>query len=46
MADTATRTAPPVDVQALREREDLRQLLAYVLSDEFLRLRQRLGLSL
>jgi hypothetical protein len=33
-------------LQALRERADLQQLLSYVLSDDFLRLRQRLGLSL
>jgi hypothetical protein len=44
-ANTRVETPDPL-MQALREREDLRQLLAYVLSDEFLRLRQRLGLSL
>ncbi|WP_395857165.1 Adventurous gliding motility protein K [Cystobacter fuscus] len=33
-------------LQALRERLDLQQLLSYVLGDDFLRLRQRLGLSL
>ncbi|HYO56163.1 Adventurous gliding motility protein K, partial [Archangium sp.] len=33
-------------VRALRERADLRQLLSYVLSDDFLRLRQRVGLAL
>jgi len=44
-ATTRPENAEPL-LQALRERTDLRQLLAYVLSDEFLRLRQRLGLSL
>jgi hypothetical protein len=33
-------------VQALRERADLQQILTYVLSDDFLRLRQRVGLAL
>ncbi|MGZ3460241.1 MAG: tetratricopeptide repeat protein, partial [Archangium sp.] len=33
-------------LQALRERADLRQVLSYVLSEDFLRLRQQLGLSL
>ncbi|MBM7116948.1 tetratricopeptide repeat protein [Archangium primigenium] len=37
--------AEPV-LQALRERGDLQQLLSYVVSDDFLRLRQRLGLAL
>ena len=37
--------AEPV-LQALRERADLQQLLSYVVSDDFLRLRQRLGLAL
>ena len=38
-------TSEPL-LQALRERGDLQQLLLYVLSDDFLRLRQRLGLAL
>ncbi len=33
-------------LQALRERADLQQLLTYVLSDDFLRLRQRVALAL
>jgi hypothetical protein len=32
-------------LKALREREDLQQSLGYVLSDDFLRLRQRLGFT-
>jgi len=32
-------------LQALRERADLKQLLSYALSDDFLRLRQRLGFT-
>lgn len=32
-------------LQALRERADLQQVLSYILTDDFLRLRQRLGLS-
>ena len=44
-ANTRVESPEPL-LQALRERTDLGQLLSYVLSDEFLRLRQRLGLSL
>ncbi|MBJ6762854.1 tetratricopeptide repeat protein [Myxococcaceae bacterium JPH2] len=33
-------------IQAVREREDLRTLLGWVLTDDFFRLRQRLGLGL
>jgi tetratricopeptide (TPR) repeat protein len=33
-------------LQALRERADLQQILTYVLSDDFLRLRQRVALAL
>ncbi|WP_257459521.1 hypothetical protein [Archangium lipolyticum] len=33
-------------VQALRERADLQRILTYVRSDDFLRLRQRVGLAL
>jgi hypothetical protein len=43
---TARVESPEPLLQALRERTDLRQLLGYALSDDFLRLRQRLGLSL
>ncbi|PTL76885.1 tetratricopeptide repeat protein [Vitiosangium sp. GDMCC 1.1324] len=32
-------------IQALRERADLQQVLSYILTDDFMRLRQRLGLS-
>ncbi len=45
MASTKVDTADPV-IQALRQRDDLRDLLAFSLSDDYFRLRQRLGLSL
>jgi tetratricopeptide (TPR) repeat protein len=44
-ASTRVESAEPL-LQALRERTDLQQLLGYALSEDFLRLRQRLGLSL
>ncbi|HSP79068.1 MAG TPA: Adventurous gliding motility protein K, partial [Myxococcaceae bacterium] len=44
-ASTRVENAEPV-LQALRERTDLQQLLTYALSEDYLRLRQRLGLSL
>ncbi|WNG46847.1 tetratricopeptide repeat protein [Archangium minus] len=33
-------------LQAVRERTDIQQVLAYILTDDFLRLRQRLGLAI
>jgi hypothetical protein len=45
MANTKVDTADPV-VQALKQRDDLRDLMAFSLSDDFFRLRQRLGLAL
>jgi cellulose synthase operon protein C len=45
MANSKLDTADPV-LQALKQREDLRDLMAFSLSDDYFRLRQRLGLSL
>jgi hypothetical protein len=45
MASTKVDTADPV-IQALKQRDDLRDLMAFSLSDDFFRLRQRLGLAL
>ncbi len=38
--------SPEPVLQALKQRDDLRDLMAFSLSDDFFRLRQRLGLSL
>jgi hypothetical protein len=43
-ANVRVENAEPL-FQALRERADLRQLLSYALSDDFMRLRQRLGFT-
>jgi tetratricopeptide (TPR) repeat protein len=43
-ANVRVDNAEPL-LQALRERADLRQLLSYALSDDFMRLRQRLGFT-
>ncbi|MDY7231685.1 tetratricopeptide repeat protein [Hyalangium rubrum] len=45
MANSKVESGDPV-FQALKERNDLRDLLGFALSDDFFRLRQRLGLSL
>jgi hypothetical protein len=44
-AATKVDTAEPL-LQAVKQREDLKDLLAFAVSDDFFRLRQRLGLSL
>lgn len=45
MASTKVDTTDPM-MQALKQREDLQDLLAFSLSDDFFRLRQRLGVAL
>jgi hypothetical protein len=45
MANSKVDSADPT-FAALKQREDLRDLLSYSLSDEFFRLRQRLGMAL
>ncbi len=45
LANSKVDTADPV-LQALKQREDLKDLLAFSLSDDYFRLRQRLGLAL
>jgi hypothetical protein len=45
MANSKVDAADPT-FAALKQREDLRDLLSFSLSDEFFRLRQRLGIAL